>query len=104
MKQSKKPTPIQPSFNQLLEAVSNWVTDVVVNVEMSREAGPWGGNKGKSWDYGVLGAVEQVNVHVGNGIVQAVQFFYRSRDGKSAWSIMHGTGGDKSNLHRVKLD
>ncbi|KAK0595901.1 hypothetical protein LWI29_010943 [Acer saccharum] len=44
------------------QIATNKVTDVVLNVEMSREAGPWGGNKGKSWDDGVSSAVEQVNI------------------------------------------
>ncbi|KAK3219991.1 hypothetical protein Dsin_013961 [Dipteronia sinensis] len=74
-----------------------------MNVDALREAGPWGGNKGKSWDDGVFSAVEQVHVHVGNGMVHAVQFFYGSRDGKSVWSKMHGTG-DGESLNRIKLD
>ncbi|TXG71044.1 hypothetical protein EZV62_005979 [Acer yangbiense] len=45
-----------------LRCDSVWVNNVVMNVEASREARPWGGNKGKSWDDGVFSGVEQVNI------------------------------------------
>ncbi|KAH7557732.1 hypothetical protein JRO89_XS11G0210000 [Xanthoceras sorbifolium] len=73
-----------------------------MNVEASREAGPWGGNKAKSWDDVVFLLLRSKSMCM-LYIVHAIQVLYQSRDGKSVWSKRHGGGGGGS-MCRIKLD
>ncbi|TXG55016.1 hypothetical protein EZV62_020272 [Acer yangbiense] len=52
----------------------------VLNVDVPREAGPWGGNSGKPFDDGVFVAIKHVYVHVGDGLIHAIQFLYQTKD------------------------
>ncbi|KAK2651487.1 hypothetical protein Ddye_011343 [Dipteronia dyeriana] len=64
-----------------------------MNMDLPREVGLWGGNKGKSWDDGLVGGIQQIDVHVGNGVVHAIQCRYHGRDGNLVLSNRHGGGG-----------
>ncbi|KAK3231612.1 hypothetical protein Dsin_003493 [Dipteronia sinensis] len=77
---------------------------MMMNMDTPRELGPWGGNfTGKPWDDGVFLAINQVDVHVKNGIILGIQLRYQTKNGKSVDSERHG---DKSGdvLYRIKLD
>ncbi|KAK3199942.1 hypothetical protein Dsin_023357 [Dipteronia sinensis] len=85
-------------------------------MDLPREVGPWGGNKGKSWDDGLVGGFQQIDVHVGNGVVHAIQCRYRRRcsskkkkkryhggDGNLVLSNRHG-GGGASTVYKIELE
>ncbi|TXG52224.1 hypothetical protein EZV62_021393 [Acer yangbiense] len=77
----------------------------VMNIDVPREAGPWGGITGKPFDDGVFSSIEQVKIFVGNGVVCGIEFLYKTKDGKSVNSKLHGGGGDDDEkLFRIKLD
>ncbi|KAK4859525.1 hypothetical protein QYF36_006956 [Acer negundo] len=77
----------------------------VMNIEVPREAGPWGGINGKKFDDGVFSSIGQVNIFVGDGIVRGIGFLYNTQDGKSVESKRHGgCGRDDEKLYRIKLD
>ncbi|KAK0599958.1 hypothetical protein LWI29_010192 [Acer saccharum] len=66
---------------------------ITMNMDLPREVGPWGGNKGKSWDDGLVGGIQQIDVHVGNGVVHAIQCRYHGGDGNLVLANKHGGGG-----------
>ncbi|KAK1427328.1 hypothetical protein QVD17_16011 [Tagetes erecta] len=71
---------------------------------MSREAGPWGVDGGKSWDDGVYSNIKQVRVYLGLlNVIYAIQFEYLKKDGKSVSSQIHG-GTSASKIELVELD
>ncbi|KAJ9560236.1 hypothetical protein OSB04_005396 [Centaurea solstitialis] len=75
------------------------------SLTMPRDAGPWGGFGGKTWDDGVFSTIKQVRVHFRESlnVIYAIQFEYVRRDAKSVLSTTHGgTGGDTMEL--VDLD
>ncbi|TXG52226.1 hypothetical protein EZV62_021395 [Acer yangbiense] len=73
----------------------------VLNVDVPREAGPWGGNSGKPFDDGVFAAIKHVYVHVGDGLIHAIQFLYQTKDGSSSiMSKRHGGAGDVDKIYR----
>ncbi|KAK4859398.1 hypothetical protein QYF36_004738 [Acer negundo] len=77
----------------------------VMNIEVPREAGPWGGINGKQFDDGVFSSIGQVNIFVGDGIVRGIGFLYNTNDGKSVESKRHGgCGRDDEKLYRIMLD
>ena len=62
--------------------------------------GPWGGITGKPWDDERFPFIKQIDVHVYNGIVHAIQIQYLSVDGMTVESKRHG-GGVDSIVYRV---
>ncbi|KAK2639929.1 hypothetical protein Ddye_027724 [Dipteronia dyeriana] len=74
---------------------------ITMNMDLPRAVGPWGGNKGKSWDDGLLGGIQQIDVHVGNGMVHAIQCRYHRGDGNLLLSNRHG-GGGASTVYKVR--
>ncbi|TXG52231.1 hypothetical protein EZV62_021400 [Acer yangbiense] len=82
--------------------ITNKVNEVL-NIDVPREAGPWGGNSGKPFDDGIFTAIKHVYVHVGSGSIDAIQLLYQNKDGCSIMSKRHG-GGLVDTIHRIKLD
>ncbi|KAK1555178.1 hypothetical protein Q3G72_022999 [Acer saccharum] len=79
-------------------------TGMMMNMDKPIELGPWGGNyTAKPWDDGAFLAINQVDVHVKNGILLGIQLRYQTKNGNSVNSERHG---DKSGdvLYRIKLD
>ncbi|KAL5822305.1 hypothetical protein ACOSQ4_020205 [Xanthoceras sorbifolium] len=76
-------------------------TEITMAMDLPRDVGPWGGNKGKSWDYGIFGGLSQIEVHVGNRVIHAIQCRYQNRDGNSVWSNLQG-GGGASTMYKVR--
>ena len=75
-----------------------------MTMDMPRELGPWGGNDtAKPWDDGIFLDINQVDVHVKNGILLGIQLQYQSKNGNSIDSKRHG---DKSGdiLYRVRKE
>ncbi|TXG52225.1 hypothetical protein EZV62_021394 [Acer yangbiense] len=86
----------------------NWVNEAM-NIDVPREAGPWGGKTGKPFDDGVFSSIEQVNIYVQNEVVRGIEFLYKTKDGNSVKSKRHGTGtgggdDDDQKIYRIKLD
>ncbi|KAK3231613.1 hypothetical protein Dsin_003494 [Dipteronia sinensis] len=77
---------------------------ILMNMDMPRPLGPWGGITGKPWDDERFPFIKQIDVHVYNGIVHAIQIQYHSADGVTVESKRHGGGGVDSTVHRIKLD
>ncbi|TXG69204.1 hypothetical protein EZV62_004139 [Acer yangbiense] len=76
---------------------------ITMKMDLPREVGPWGGNKGKSWDDGLVGGIQQIDVYVGNGAVHAIQCLYHSKDGNLVLSNRHG-GGGASKVYKIELE
>ncbi|KAL5822303.1 hypothetical protein ACOSQ3_020211 [Xanthoceras sorbifolium] len=76
---------------------------ITMAMDLPREVGPWGGNKGTPWDYGIFGGLNQIYVHVGNEVIHAIQCGYQNRDGKPVLSKLQG-GGGASTIHKIELD
>ncbi|KAL5757311.1 hypothetical protein ACOSP7_019922 [Xanthoceras sorbifolium] len=76
---------------------------ITMAMDLPREVGPWGGNKGKSWDHGVFGGLNQIEVHVGNGVIHAIRCRYQNRDDKPVLSKLQG-GGGASTIYKIELD
>ncbi|TXG52223.1 hypothetical protein EZV62_021392 [Acer yangbiense] len=99
--------PFEDSFCDSTQGlfITHKVNDVM-NTEVPREAGPWGGITGKQFDDGVFSSIGQVNIFVGDGVVRGIiGFLYNTKDGKSVESKRHGGGGrDDEKIYRIKLD
>ncbi|KAK0577680.1 hypothetical protein LWI29_036962 [Acer saccharum] len=74
-----------------------------MNMDMPRTLGPCGGIFGRPWDDERFPLINQVNGHLRNEIVHAIQVHYQSVDGKLIESKRHGGGGSDT-VHRIKLD
>ncbi|KAL9998606.1 putative jacalin-like lectin domain-containing protein [Helianthus debilis subsp. tardiflorus] len=71
---------------------------------LPRDAGPWGACGGQPWDDGVLSAIKQVRIHLGElNVIYGLQFKYLKSDGKSVMSQIHG-GTDGVEMSLVNLD
>ena len=51
-----------------------------MNIEVPREAGPWGGITGKQFDDGVFSSNGQVNIFVADGVVRGIGFLYNTKE------------------------
>ncbi|KAK3220557.1 hypothetical protein Dsin_014527 [Dipteronia sinensis] len=79
------------------------ISAITMNKDIPREVGPWGGNKGKAWDDGrLLGRIIEIDVHVGNGVVHALHYRYKSTKDCDL-SNKHG-GEGATTIYRIKLD
>ncbi|KAL5756546.1 hypothetical protein ACOSQ2_021292 [Xanthoceras sorbifolium] len=64
------------------------------------QKGPWGGNKGKAWDDGLFVAVQQIDVHVRDGVIVAIQCKYHGKDDKPVLSKRRGGGA--TTIYRLR--
>ncbi|KAK3220555.1 hypothetical protein Dsin_014525 [Dipteronia sinensis] len=79
------------------------ISAITMNKDIPREVGPWGGNKGKAWDDGrLLGRIIEIDVHVGNGLVHALHYRYKSTKDCDL-SNKHG-GEGATTIYRIELD
>ncbi|KAL5822271.1 hypothetical protein ACOSQ3_020179 [Xanthoceras sorbifolium] len=76
---------------------------ITMSMDLPREIGPWGGNKGKAWDDGIFVAIQQIDVHVRDGVVVAIQCKYHGKDDKPVWSKRQG-GGSATTIYRIELE
>ncbi|KAH7565665.1 hypothetical protein JRO89_XS09G0241900 [Xanthoceras sorbifolium] len=76
---------------------------ITMNMDLPRQIGPWGGNKGKAWDDGLFVAVQQIDVHVRDGVIVAIQCKYHSKDDKPVLSKRQG-GGGATTIYRIELE
>ncbi|KAK2654845.1 hypothetical protein Ddye_014701 [Dipteronia dyeriana] len=71
------------------------------------DVGPWGGNKGKSWNGGRFqGRIIEIDVHVRNGVIRAIQYRYEIGSPLVVSSIKHGgeVADRASTTYRIILD
>ncbi|KAK0588171.1 hypothetical protein LWI29_035337 [Acer saccharum] len=79
------------------------ISAITLEKDIPRELGPWGGNKGKAWDDGRLqGRIIEIDVHVGNGVVHALHYRYKSTKYCNL-SNKHG-GEGATTIYRIELD
>ncbi|KAH7565667.1 hypothetical protein JRO89_XS09G0242100 [Xanthoceras sorbifolium] len=76
---------------------------ITMNMDLPRQIGPWGGNKGKAWDDGLFVAVQQIDVHVRDGVIVAIQCKYHGKDDKPVLSKRQG-GGGATTIYRIELE
>ncbi|KAL5755475.1 hypothetical protein ACOSQ2_020221 [Xanthoceras sorbifolium] len=76
---------------------------IKMDMDLPRQIGPWGGNKGKAWDDGLFVAVQQIDVHVRDGVVVAIQCKYHGKDDKPVLSKRQG-GGGATTINRIELE
>ncbi|KAK2654784.1 hypothetical protein Ddye_014640, partial [Dipteronia dyeriana] len=71
------------------------------------DVGPWGGNKGKSWNGGRFQCrIIEIDVHVRNGVIRAIQYRYEIGSPLVVSSIKHGgeVADRASTTYRIILD
>lgn len=64
--------------------------------DLPRNVGPWGGNNGKPWDDGRFAAVKQIDVHVTQNTVRAIEIRYQSKVGNSIVTKKYGSAKGES--------
>ncbi|KAL5780491.1 hypothetical protein ACOSQ2_011228 [Xanthoceras sorbifolium] len=96
----------RPSISQLQIVNPKVNTEMKMQIDRPQKIGPWGGHTGKPWDDGAFLAINQIDVHVRNGIVLGVQLQYQNTDGQSIESKRHGGGSSENGdtLCRINLD
>ncbi|TXG68252.1 hypothetical protein EZV62_003187 [Acer yangbiense] len=83
--------------------ITKLISAITLEKDIPRELGPWGGNKGKAWDDGRLqGRIIEIDVHVGNGVVHALHYRYKSTKDCDL-SNKHG-GEGATTIYRIELD
>ncbi|GLT33911.1 hypothetical protein SLA2020_084640 [Shorea laevis] len=92
---------IEPRTTFTTRGPGKMVNNVMDNVVLPRDPGPWGGYGGNTWDDGVFFCIRQVILFVGKTTVSGIMILYGRSNGQSFLSKRHGSGGD---IHRIKLE